>query len=77
MVSVSKEVKVDITLSPTEVAELFWNMGCDEQALFLNHLGTISGHMLCFQLQAIIDDPALKASGLQVMQSIGEYANGE
>lgn len=77
MVSVSKEVKVDVTLSPTEVAELFWGMGCDEQALFLNHLGTISGHMLCFQLQAIIDEPTLKASGLQVMQTIGEYANGE
>jgi len=66
------EHDVDISLSGTDIANLFWQLGADEQARFFNKLGRAGSFV--FQLQAITDDKNLNGTGRMCMSRIGEYA---
>jgi len=70
------EVK-DIT--PEIIAELFADLGSDEQARFFNHVdkvaSTWAGMGLAMQLQWITDDDGLTLAGRRVMQAIGDYSH--
>jgi len=59
---IQRKIMVDVTLSPDELAFEFANMGDEQQAMFFNELAIITakwGKPVCFQLQSIIDHPAL------------------
>ena len=67
-----------VSANPEIVADMFANMGSDEQALFFNHVAKIvdtwdGGFPL--QLQWITDDDGLTLAGRRVMQHIGEYSH--
>ena len=73
-----KEILIGKTLTeitPEIVAELFWNMGSEEQARFYNHLDEISDFHFPSQLQAITEEKGLTLAGRRVMQEIGEYSH--
>lgn len=71
---IKRAMDIAITPTPDELAEVFWGMNSGQQAEFFNHLQEISGYMLCFQLQAVTDEPGLDANGRRAMQLIGEYS---
>ena len=69
---------VDVT--PEVIAEIFADMGSDEQARFFNHIAVVAskwgaGGYLGMQLQAITEDCGLTLAGRRVMQEIGEYSH--
>ncbi len=72
-------MKIDIEMSPEELAERFCALGSDEQARFFNHIDTVAsrwaGMGLAMQLQYITDDDGLTLAGRRVMQYIGEYSH--
>lgn len=71
---VKRNVEITINPTPDELAEVFWGMMSNQQVEFFNHLYTISNDRLCFQLQAVTDEPGLNANGRYAMQLIGEYS---
>ena len=73
---IQRKIMVDVTLSPDEMAFEFANMCDEQQAMFFNELAAITAKWerpLCFQLQCIINHPALTKEGRSIMQEIGEY----
>ena len=60
-------------ITPEELAEEFWRMGGDEQAMFFDHLARKSSGYLSMQLQSVSDSPELTTKARVCMQSIGEY----
>jgi len=72
--SIKRNIEVDISLTPEELAESFWSMSSEDQGTFFNTLGEISDIRLCFQLQAVTDGAALSRTGRNVMAMIGDYS---
>ena len=70
------ERTMEIEMSPTwwEVADLFWSMSDEEQALFFNKLGELDPVNLAMQLQYITDNSKLEPGGRAVMEQIGKYS---
>ena len=64
-------VEAEIHPSAEEIAEVFWCMDSEEQAVFFNALG--SKDRLAFQLQAVRDEACLEIKGRVAMRLIGEY----
>lgn len=65
-------------LTPEIIAELFCDLGSDEQARFFNHIDKVAsewGAGFPFQLQWITDDNGLTLAGRRVMQAIGNYSH--
>jgi len=68
-------------VSPELVAEMFTEMGSDEQAQFFNHVAALASKWdhgagsLAMQLQYITDDDGLTLAGRRVMDGIGEYSH--
>jgi hypothetical protein len=76
MMSVKSVTKqVEVTLTPPELATIFWNMDSEEQAIFFNHLGLLSMHKLCLQMCYVAQSPELQPCGKETMQKIGEWGN--
>lgn len=71
---IKRTIETEVTPTPEELAECFWEMGSDQQALFFNKLGELSGHLLCFQLQDVTYSEALNREGRNAMGVIGDYA---
>ena len=67
--------KVITPVTPELLAELYWNMGSEDQAKFYNHLDTIADYHYPFQLQAITEEDGLTLGGRRVMAAIGEYSH--
>ena len=57
-----------------ELAEVFWGMDADEQAIFFSQRGEKAKHMIVFQLQAVTDSDHLTIDGRYAMSMIGDYA---
>ena len=74
MVIINKAINLDF-LTPELLAEAFWEMTSEEQAMFYNHLNKIADFHFAFQLQSITDENGLTLAGRRVMQSIGEYSH--
>ena len=51
--SAKTQIKTEVSLTPEQIAEAFWNLGDDEQAVFFAHLHRIAGSMLCLQMSAL------------------------
>lgn len=64
--------EVEIPLSGSDIADLFWEMNACSQAEFFNHL--CGKDRLVFQLQAITDSASLNDKGRMAMALIGDYA---
>lgn len=73
-VEIKREIEVSIDPTPEELAEVFWGMSSGKQAVFFNRLGEMSNYRLCFQLQAVTDEPGLNSNGRYAMQLVGEYS---
>lgn len=73
-VKITKTLQVDFTLTPTEVAQIFWDMCGGEQATFFSELARIAGPKLIFQLQYVTDSDHLRPEGRGAMEAIGNYA---
>lgn len=61
----------EITPTPNEIAEAFWDLDAEQQAEFFSRLAKISGTLLCRQLAYVEDH--LTDDAKQVMRTIGEY----
>lgn len=73
---IQRKITVGVVLSPDELAFEFANMGDEQQAMFFNELAAITAKWerpFCFQLQYIIEHPALTKEGRSIMQDIGNY----
>lgn len=57
--------KIELELTPEQLAEAWWNLGSDEQAAFYAHLYRIAGYLLCMQAahitQSIVESGDLDA----------------
>lgn len=65
-----------VPISPERLAEAFWLMDDEHQAVFFNRLAEIVVR-LPTQLQAVTDCPILSPEARRVMEQIGEYARTE
>lgn len=54
--SIQDNVVGGLTLTPTLVAEMFWNMDAEEQADFFAALNRIAGYKLCIQMGAAANE---------------------
>lgn len=71
-----RKIMVDVTPTPDELAFEFANMDDEQQAMFFNELARLTEKWekpFCFQLQHLIDHPALTKEGKSIMEQIGEY----
>ena len=64
--------QVEIILSGYDVAELFWDLDSDEQALFFHKLSQFE--RLPFQLSAVSRSDSMTNLALRAMATIGEYS---
>jgi hypothetical protein len=67
--------EVEIPLTGTDIAELFWGLDERGQAEFFNRLGKEFG--FAFQLQAVTDCEELTTTGRHAMYGIGIYSQKE
>lgn len=74
MIKLKRQVDIEIPLTATELAKLFWEMNNEEQAEFFNYLGNLPSPKLPMQLQWVTDSPNLKSEGRHAMAMIGEYS---
>ena len=73
-----RTIIVDVIPTPDELAFEFSKMNDEQQAIFFNEVANIVDKWdkpFCFQLRAIIDNPALTIDGKMLMQEIGDYGN--
>lgn len=54
--SVHDNVIGGVTVTPMLLADLFWNMDCEEQADFFAALERIAGHKLCIQMSWVLGE---------------------
>lgn len=72
MIIQTDSIAVDITAR--QLAEAFWNMGDDEQAIFFNTLGQYTGGLnFTMQMLAIDQSGILTKDGRVAMLHIGEF----
>lgn len=64
--------EVEIPLSGSDIADLFWNLDEVSQAQFFNKLG--ENERLVFQLQAVLGSGKLNNKGNAAMINIGDHA---
>lgn len=64
-------VQVEYHPSAEEIARIFWEMDSEEQAYFLNYIGSQSN--LAMQMNSIANDPVLDGNGKWAISVIGEY----
>lgn len=62
-----------VSITPQIVAEIFWNMDSNEQAIFFDCL--YSHESLSMQLQYVATSENLSYGARSVMRKIGEYAD--
>lgn len=77
-VKIMIERKIQIKLTPNELAFSFCNMSSEGQAMFFNEIANLTNEWkfpLPFQLEAISGERGLTDSGRYVMSLIGEYSS--
>lgn len=73
-VSFSQKASVKVSISPEQLADMFWLMGSEQQAVFFNRLGNVNGGRMAVQLQGVTDSSFLDESGRVFMSMIGDYS---
>lgn len=48
------DVMTSVSIGPVELAEMFWEMDCEQQADFFAKLDDIAGYKLCMQMAAVV-----------------------
>lgn len=74
---ITRNVEVNLDLTPQELAQVWCNMPSQQQAAFFNEIADIADKWegeFCMQLQWITDEECLNDSGRAVMRQIGEYS---
>jgi|688.fasta_scaffold127756_7 hypothetical protein len=74
---ITRSVYLDVELSPYELAQEFCNMDAEQQAMFLNHVASISEDWdgtFVEQVQAIVNSNGFLNGANKVMKIFGEYA---
>lgn len=74
LAAAKKTVEVEIFLNGAEIADLFWQLDGDQQAIFFNVLAAKAQSKLPFQMQFVTDSKELNAFGRSAMDTIGNYA---
>lgn len=71
----TKDIKVQIELTPVEIAELFNSLDSDEQAVFFSRLFILSDNQYDFaaQMLSAAVSPLATNGGLKIMQDIGAF----
>lgn len=64
-----------VTLTPQIIAQMFWNMDSNEQAIFFDCLYSYSIESIAMQLQYVATTENLSYGARSVMRKIGEYAD--
>ena len=75
---VKKTISGEVDISPSELADIFYQMDSDEQASVFNNIfrfAGINGSRLPMQLQYVTDSKNLTDEGRSVMRLIGDYAD--
>lgn len=63
---------IEVTITPEELAEAFWDLASDQQAVFFNHLGLITGGGNDFEKQMLyVADEGLTEEAKKVISIIG------
>lgn len=73
-----RKITIDVVTTPDELAFEFANMDDEQQAMFFNELARLTAKWerpFCFQLQSLIDNPALTREGRLIMEEIGDYGS--
>ena len=71
-----KEIKVDIDITPYDLAKEFGLMYSDDQAEFFNELARLLieyGKPFAFHFRYVIDSGKLTRDGIRLMREIGKY----
>lgn len=63
---------LDITLSPVELAEMFWDMTSAQQAEFFHNLGELPGNLLEMQMISVGNEQGFTHSAKKAMLVIGQ-----
>ena len=77
--SAKTQIKAEVSLTPEQVAEAFWCLMDDEQAVFFAHLHRIAGTKLCMQMAYLSDrlidmDRAGDRDGWAAFETIAEHS---
>jgi len=75
--SITKNVDIDIELTPSELAKVFESWDGDAQAEFFSKLAEFVGrwkHLFEMQAIAITDSDKLTNAGRDIMRVIGDYS---
>lgn len=75
--TIKRNIRAEITLTPQELAQEFWRMDGNEQATFFNKLGEIAKHRLPIQLQFVQHSLGLNQEGRYAMSTIGNYSEAK
>lgn len=75
--TIKRNIEAEIMLTPQELAQEFWCLDGNEQALFFNKLGELAQHRLPMQLQYIQDSTKLNQDGRYAMSTIGNYSEAQ
>ena len=65
---------IDLELTYEEVADAFWSLDSERQAMFFNHLAKNRQFDLAMQLEYIRQENLLNSDARELMKTIGEYA---
>ena len=77
-------IDMNVSLSPEQVAQAFWNLPADDMVKFFAELDRVAGIMLCFQMAGVVqemarnetDDHHRAMNGFRTMLAHAmEYAN--
>jgi len=74
---------VEVKPTPLQLAESFWDMDADEQAMFFNYLGACalakrnSYHDFDMQMCFVSSSPDLIPHGARIMEMIGAFVDGK
>ena len=77
-------IDMNVSLSPEQVAQAFWNLPADDMVKFFAELDRVAGIMLCFQMAGVVqemarnetDDHHRAMNGFRTMLAHSmEYAN--
>lgn len=78
MITLTEKVQVEISITPSKLADLFCQMDANEQASFFNLIADdVATWPSCnfeLQMQYVTDSGVLTDGGRQIMKTIGAYS---
>ena len=69
------EIEIEIDINCSELADLFWGMDSNEQAIFFNKMGQNDKFDIAMQLGHVTQSVYLDDDGRDFMNQIGNYSD--